>query len=422
MPASWSWLPTTVFPSSTGWTSWLSSPKVSTALPGPGGRARRPGGGRPAHPLAGRAEPRGAVPGHRRPGGRARGLAEPALRRGARAGPPGRGHRGDRLARLSTRPTGTISSRSSTARSSPSSPRWPSTRPIPSLTSPTSRSTWWSGSPTPSPGTSRIARVKVPPVLPRFVSCPTVAGWWPSSRSSPPISMPLPGHGDQRPPRFRVTRNADSVHRGRGRDRLAAVELELHRRRFGQAVRLEVAAAIPPDLLDMLVEEVGVPADSVLLSDVPVDLSGLRAVGSIDRPDLRSPLWTPVVPAALADWRRQFFSVAARATTSSSTTLTSPSPPRSRHSCRWPPTTRTCWPSSRPSTASAATARSTDALHPASLGRQGGHRGRRAPGPLRRAGQHRPGPRPRGSGRAGGLRTAAAKDPLEDAPRGPAGG
>ena len=42
---------------------------------------------------------------------------------------------------------------------------------------------------------------------------------------------------------FRVTRNADlSVDEDDAQDLLAAVELELHRRRFGQAVRLEVAA------------------------------------------------------------------------------------------------------------------------------------------------------------------------------------
>ena len=44
-------------------------------------------------------------------------------------------------------------------------------------------------------------------------------------------------------------------------DLLAAVELELHRRRFGQAVRLEVSAGISTDLLDMLVAEVDVPEE-----------------------------------------------------------------------------------------------------------------------------------------------------------------
>jgi polyphosphate kinase len=159
----------------------------------------------------------------------------------------------------------------------------------------------------PISGDERIARVKVPPVLPRFVVLP-------DGRRLLAIEEVIAAHLEALFPAmeisdhhvFRVTRNVDLSIEDEVEDWLAAVELELHRRRFGQAVRLEVSADIPPDLLAMLVEEVGVTADSVLLSDVPVDLSGLRAVGTIDRPDLRSPLWAPVVPSALAD-STQFF-------------------------------------------------------------------------------------------------------------------
>ena len=89
---------------------------------------------------------------------------------------------------------------------------------------------------------------------------------------------------------FRVTRNADlSVDEDDAQDLLAAVELELHRRRFGQAVRLEVAAGISTDLLDMLVTEVDVPEDNVFLSDVPIDLGGLRDRGRAST----GPTWPP---------------------------------------------------------------------------------------------------------------------------------
>jgi polyphosphate kinase len=154
----------------------------------------------------------------------------------------------------------------------------------------------------PGSGHERIARVKVPPVLPRFVVLP-------DGRRLIAIEQLIAAHlGTLFPAMditehhvFRVTRNVDLSVEDEVEDWLAAVELELHRRRFGQAVRLEVSAGIPTDLLGMLVEEVGVAAESVLLSDVPVDLAGLRAVGVVDRPDLRSPLWAPAVPGALAD-------------------------------------------------------------------------------------------------------------------------
>ncbi len=99
---------------------------------------------------------------------------------------------------------------------------------------------------------------------------------------------------------FRVTRNADlSVDEDDVQDLPAAVELELHRRRFGQAVRLEVSAGISTELLEMLITEVGVPEESVYLFDVPVDLGGLRELTRLERPDLAPEPWTPLTPPRL---------------------------------------------------------------------------------------------------------------------------
>ena len=148
----------------------------------------------------------------------------------------------------------------------------------------------------------RIARVKVPPLLPRFIALP-------DGRRFVPVEQVIAAHLDRLFPAmviaehhvFRVTRNADlSVDEGDAQDLLAAVELELHRRRFGQAVRLEVSAGISTELLDMLVSEVDVPEDNVFLADVPIDLSGLGPLGELDRPDLAPEPWTPLVPPRLA--------------------------------------------------------------------------------------------------------------------------
>jgi polyphosphate kinase len=55
---------------------------------------------------------------------------------------------------------------------------------------------------------------------------------------------------------FRVTRNADlTLESEDADDLLAAVEMELRRRRFGRAVRLEVDEDIDPSVLSMLLEE-----------------------------------------------------------------------------------------------------------------------------------------------------------------------
>ncbi len=148
----------------------------------------------------------------------------------------------------------------------------------------------------------RIARVKVPPLLSRFVVMP-------DEERFVPVEQVIAAHLDSIFPSmtivehhaFRLTRNADlSVEEDEAGNLLAAVELELHRRRFGQAVRLEASAGIATDLLDMLAAEVDVPEESVYLFDVPIDLGGLRGLTDWERADLHASSWTPVTPSRLA--------------------------------------------------------------------------------------------------------------------------
>jgi len=154
----------------------------------------------------------------------------------------------------------------------------------------------------PRTGQDRIARVKVPPLLPRFVVLP-------DGERFVPLEQVIAAHLDTLFPSmtiaeqytFRVTRNADvSIQEDEADDLLAAVELELHRRRFGQAVRLEAAADITDELLEMLVAEVDVPEANVFLLDTPIDLAGLWSVATLDRPALRAEPWPPVTAPPLA--------------------------------------------------------------------------------------------------------------------------
>ncbi len=154
----------------------------------------------------------------------------------------------------------------------------------------------------PATGEERVARVKVPPLLARFVALPDGIRFV-------PVEQVIAAHLDALFPSmtisehhaFRVTRNADlSVEEDDAGDLLAAVELELHRRRFGQAVRLEVSAGISTDLLDLVVAEVDVPERHVYLLDVPLDLGGLRLLTHLDRSGLSASPWTPVTPPQLA--------------------------------------------------------------------------------------------------------------------------
>jgi len=162
----------------------------------------------------------------------------------------------------------------------------------------------------PATDEERIARVKVPPLLPRLVALT-------DGRRFVPLEQVIAAHLESLFPAmiitehhtFRVTRNADlSVEEDEAGDLLAAVELELHRRRFGQAVRLEASVGIADDLLEMLIAEVDVPEENVYLCSVPIDLAGFRPLTELERPELAAPPWAPVTPPRLAG-NADFFSV-----------------------------------------------------------------------------------------------------------------
>jgi polyphosphate kinase len=154
----------------------------------------------------------------------------------------------------------------------------------------------------PSTGERRIARVKVPPVLPRFVVMPDGERFVPLEQViAAHLETLFPGMTIGEHYAFRVTRNADlALEEDEADDLLVAIEMELRRRRFGRALRLEVGADMNEDLIELLATELEVAPDGVFRVGAPLDLSGLWGVFALDRPDLHVETWTPMTPARLA--------------------------------------------------------------------------------------------------------------------------
>jgi polyphosphate kinase len=99
---------------------------------------------------------------------------------------------------------------------------------------------------------------------------------------------------------FRVTRNADlTLEEDEADDLLEAVELELRRRRFNKAIRLEVADNIGDELLQLLVRELELDIRNVSRHRALIDLSCLMQLHAIDRPDLKDRAWPPVTAGRL---------------------------------------------------------------------------------------------------------------------------
>ena len=101
---------------------------------------------------------------------------------------------------------------------------------------------------------------------------------------------------------FRVTRNEDlEVEEDDAENLLAALEKELLRRRFGPPVRLEVEESIDPQVLALLVSELGVTEAEVFQLPGPLDLRGLLDDRDLDRAELKYPAFVPSTHPHLAE-------------------------------------------------------------------------------------------------------------------------
>ncbi len=100
---------------------------------------------------------------------------------------------------------------------------------------------------------------------------------------------------------FRVTRDSDLlVDAEDAEDLLRAVEGELSARRYGDAVRLEVAKDCPDNIIADLAAQHGLRIDEVYLCDGPVNLMRLTTVpDQVERPELKYPGFTPGIPERL---------------------------------------------------------------------------------------------------------------------------
>lgn len=146
-----------------------------------------------------------------------------------------------------------------------------------------------------------FARVKVPPVLPRFLELSGGSIFVPvEDVIAANLNELFPGMEivDHRP--FRVTRNADvELEDDEAEDLLQALEDELRRRRFTPAVRLEVEANMPEHMLELLIRELQITRDDVHTVSGLLDLGGLMELYGLDRPELKD---DPFVPGTHEDF------------------------------------------------------------------------------------------------------------------------
>ena len=150
-----------------------------------------------------------------------------------------------------------------------------------------------------------FARVKVPPILSRFIPTNSVG----STRFIPleeVIAIHLqelfPGMVIEDHYTFRVTRNQDlEIEEEESEDLLLTLEQEILRRRFGPPVRLEIEKGIDKALLETLAAELAIDKENIISVATPLDLTDLNRIADLDLPHLKFPVFRSRTAQALAE-------------------------------------------------------------------------------------------------------------------------
>jgi len=171
----------------------------------------------------------------------------------------------------------------------------------------------------PATGIVRLARVKVPKSLPRWVPFGKENHFVPLEQViGAHLGALFPGMEIGGFSTFRVTRYSDLDLAGADEDDdlLTMIEEQVFQRRFAEVVRVEVDRGIPRELRDLILAEVledqppEMPTltESDLVETGPLlDLGDLMWLATMNIPELRDPPFIPAIPPELRDPSRSIF-------------------------------------------------------------------------------------------------------------------
>ncbi len=148
-------------------------------------------------------------------------------------------------------------------------------------------------------GDERLARVKVPAVLPRMVEVPD--GRVPSQRFvfledliKANLDILFPGMIVKESYAFQVIRNADiEIQEDEAGDLINSIEESIKMRRFGTVVRLKVEETMPQRIIDILAENLEITPDDVYTHRSPLGMNDLMQLLKVQRPELKYPPYHP---------------------------------------------------------------------------------------------------------------------------------
>ncbi len=176
----------------------------------------------------------------------------------------------------------------------------------------------------------RFARVKIPAVFPRFLRIPeedraesyealgldSVVDTnfvWIDDVIAENLDMLFPGMKVIAAYPFRVTRDADlEIEEDEASDLLSSIEESVGMRQFGSAVRLEVHKAMPKNVRDILLDNLGIAPYLLYAVDGDMGLAHLMQLAELNIPELKDPPFIPYTPRSLASGRSTFAAIRRR--------------------------------------------------------------------------------------------------------------
>jgi polyphosphate kinase len=164
-------------------------------------------------------------------------------------------------------------------------------------------------------GGDHFARVKVPDTLPQLIRVPAPAHdpaevgsaaiqeyvfVWLEQVIMANLKYLFPGLAIVEAHPFHITRDAEvAIQEVESDDLLETVEEAVWQRRFRDVVRLQVHASMPENILNILITNLELDQSDIYRVSGPIDLSRLRHILSIDRPDLKDKPFVPFTPPGL---------------------------------------------------------------------------------------------------------------------------
>jgi polyphosphate kinase len=155
-----------------------------------------------------------------------------------------------------------------------------------------------------SAGADKLARIKLPKVLPRLVRVPEPEGSavtrfvWLEDLISEHLHDLFPGHQAIEAYPFHLTRDSDieidddeDAH-----DLLATMRELLSERTFGSVVRVMIDTHMPQTVVNWLLAQLGATERELYVTDGPLALEDMMELLRLDRPDLKD---SPLTPSTL---------------------------------------------------------------------------------------------------------------------------